>query len=215
MSSLQILEGLIGTACALACLYYARQGSLATVPQSSPRIAVPWHSAVGEYARRNPFAAAFGALALGFLISSWSMYISPRAVVLAPQRTVEKWHTITRTVATADPAQTAKITELQNTIATDQTTIAQLKSDVDRLNRLLTRHTAARRSYGETANTTLPGGYLDAHPAAADVGAANPGPVATPPAQSNQVIASPAPGNSAPASPSNAAPPPTTTVPHQ
>ncbi|HEX3430971.1 MAG TPA: hypothetical protein VHT03_08795 [Rhizomicrobium sp.] len=202
MSSLQILEGLIGTACAVACLYYARQGHLATEPAGSVQMAQPWHSTLGEYARKNPFAAAFGALALGFLISSWSMYVSPRAVVLASPRSVEKWHTVTRNVPTSDPAQAAKIAALQNSVNADAVTIAELRTDIDRLNRLLSKRAAARRAYGETARNAPPAVGVDTHPAAQD--AAKPAGGAAPvPAPSNI-----APGNGSPVGAANSAPPP-------
>src|SRR5438105_3355058 len=135
MQSLQIMEGLIGTGRAIACVYYARHGSLAAGANTSLQ-SVPWHSALGEYARRNPFAAVFGALALGFLVSSWGMYVSPRAIPLPP-RTIEKWHTITRNVATPDPAQLAKMAALQTTISADAATITSQKTEIDRLKQLL------------------------------------------------------------------------------
>jgi len=151
MQSLQIMEGLIGTACAVACLYYARRSTLAAQPQNFPQAPVPWHSALGEYARRNPFAAVFGALAFGFLASSWMMYAAPRAIALPP-RTVEKVHTITRNVPTPDPAQTARITALQTIINANTVTIASQKSEIDGLKKLLakaaldsTRHGTLRR----------------------------------------------------------------------
>jgi hypothetical protein len=144
MQSLQIMEGLIGTACAIACFYYARHGALATQPPSSVQ-AAPWHSALGEYARRNPFAAVFGALAFGFLVSSWGMYISPRALPL-PARTVEKWHVVTKAVPTADPTQTARIAALQTTISADATTMASQKTEIDRLKQLLGKTAFARNS---------------------------------------------------------------------
>jgi len=159
MPSLEILEGLIGTACAVACLYYARLGALAEGPQNSPPATAPWHSAVGEYARRNPFAAVFGALAFGFLVSSWSMYIAPHALALAAPRTVEKWHVITKTVATPDPSQAGKITALQTTIDADAATIAAQKTEIDRLKQSLaksaTRH--GLRSSALAGGNTAPG----------------------------------------------------------
>lgn len=142
MPSLAILEGLIGTGCAVACLYYARLGALAG-HQPSVQAGVPWHSALGEYARRNPFAAVFGALALGFLVSSWSMYALPRPVNAEP-RAVERWHTITKTVPTADPAQAAKITTLQTTINADAATIAGQNAEIDRLKQSLAKFTTRR-----------------------------------------------------------------------
>lgn len=160
MSSLQIMEGLIGAACAVACLYYARIGALAAGPQNSPQ-PVPWHSALGEFARRNPFAAVFGALALGFLLSSWGMYVSPRAAALPAARTIEKWHTITRTVAAPDPVLTARAAELQTTINADTATIASQQAEIGRLNRLLATHRKVRtRAMGGAdaapANTIAP-----------------------------------------------------------
>src|SRR5205085_7737304 len=83
-----------------------------------------------------PCAAVFGALALGFLVSSWGMYVSPRAIPLPP-RTIEKWHTITRNVATPDPAQLAKMAALQTTISADAATITSQKTEIDRLKQLL------------------------------------------------------------------------------
>ena len=159
MASLQIMEGLIGTVCALACLYYARQGSFATQPQSSSQAAPPWHSALGEYARKNPFAAVFGALALGFLLSSWSMVALPRTP-LPQSRTIERWHTVTRNIA--DPAQNAKIATLQATINTDNAAIAAQKSEIDRLKQLLAkpafgRNTTRRRSVRAPADMASAG----------------------------------------------------------
>ena len=157
MPSLEILEGLIGTACAVACLYYARLGALAG-PQNSVQANVPWHSALGEYARRNPFAAVFGALAFGFLASSWSMYIAPRAIALPAPHAIEKWHTITKTVSAPDPAQALKITALQTTINADDATIAGQKTEIDRLNQLLAKFTPRRgaRSSALTGGNTGP-----------------------------------------------------------
>jgi hypothetical protein len=157
MPSLEILEGLIGTGCAVACLYYARIGALATGPHAVPQ-AAPWHSALGEYARRNPFAAVFGALALGFLASSWSMYIAPRAIALPVPHTVEKWHTITKNVPVPDPAQAAKIAALQTTINTDATMIAGQKAEIDRLKQLLGKSTARRSA----RSSRVPGGNTGA-----------------------------------------------------
>jgi hypothetical protein len=137
MPSLEILEGLIGTACAVACLYYARLGALAG-PQNSMPVAAPWHNALGEYARRNPFALVFGALALGFLISSWSMYALPRPAAIAP-RTIEKWRTITKNVPAPDPAQAAKIAALQTAVNADTATIAAQTAEIDRLKQLLVK----------------------------------------------------------------------------
>src|SRR5947209_6766294 len=138
MQSLQLMEGLIGTGCAVACLYYARRGILATQPGNSPQTSAPWHRALGEYARQNPFAAVFGALAFGFLASSWMMYASPRAVVLPP-RTIEKLHTVTRNVPTPDPAQTARIAALQTVINANTVTIASQKTEIEGLKKLLAK----------------------------------------------------------------------------
>jgi len=201
MLSLQIMEGLIGAACAIACLYYARQGRLATAPQSSSQAAPPWHSAVGEHARKNPFAAVFGALALGFLLSSWSMYALPRST---SPRMIEKWHTITRNVQTPDPTQAAKIAALQTTINANTATIASQKTEIDRLNRLLAKRSFARsnRAYGEdaNANTTTATVAADTRPAPTDFATAANAGTPVPPAatQSNAGSASPT-GNGPPA----------------
>jgi hypothetical protein len=237
MQSLQIMEGLIGTACALACLYYARQGSFATQPQSSPQAAPPWHSALGEYARKNPFAAVFGALALGFLLSSWSMVALPRAP-LAQSRTVERWHTVTRAVA--DPAQNAKIATLQATLNTDNTAIAAQKSEIDRLKQLLakpafTRSSTRHRNLRAAAdmanaspaeaneNTIAPAGNANSTPRSTVEGgatSANAGtgtiPVASPSNPGNAIPAGNGTATNAvsPASPNPAPPNPASAVPH-
>jgi hypothetical protein len=217
MPSLEILEGLIGTGCAVACLYYARLGALAAGPQNSPPAGTPWHSALGEYARRNPFAAVFGALAFGFLVSSWSMYIAPRAIALPVPRTVEKWHVITKNVATPDRAQAEKITALQTTIDTDAATISAQKTEIDRLKQLVAK-SATRHGLRSSA---LAGGNTEANPlegttavlnksfnpASTATGAA--APASPPPPVTNQGSAA-APGTSttatSPATGSNAAP---------
>ena len=142
MPSLAILEGLIGTACAVTCLYYARLGALAA-PQNPVQTMVPWHSALGEYARRNPFAVVFGALAFGFLVSSWSMYALPRPMGVE-SRAIEKWHTVTKNVPIADPAQAAKIAALQNTINADTATIAGQNAQIDGLKQSLAKFTTRR-----------------------------------------------------------------------
>jgi hypothetical protein len=166
MPSLEILEGLIGTGCAVACLYYARLGALAAGPQSSATPEAPWHSALGEYARRNPFAAVFGALAFGFLASSWSMYIAPRAIALPAPRTVEKWHVITKNVPTADPEQSARIAALQTTINTDVTTIASQQTEIARLKHLIGKPAGNRmaRAY-ERSVPAMTGNETPAAPA--------------------------------------------------
>ena len=158
MPSLEILEGLIGTACAVACLYYARLGMLTAGSQSPPPAAAPWHSMLGEYARRNPFAAVFGALAFGFLVSSWSMYIAPRAIALPAPHPIEKWHVITKNVPTPDRAQAAKIATLQTTIDTGAATIAAQKTEIDRLKQVLAKSALRHgvRSSALTGGNTSP-----------------------------------------------------------
>lgn len=221
MPSLAILEGLIGTVCAVACLYYARRGALAG-PQNYMHADVPWHSALGEYARRNPFAAVFGGLALGFLISSWSMYVLPRPAGNAP-RTIEKWHTVTKAVP--DPAQAAKITALQNTVNADAATIAAQTAEIDRLKQLTTksprRSRRASTTIGGTTGPTERGTAADLNkvfnPATAAPAAAAP---ASPPPPLTTQSTAPAPGNATPAQSPAAATPngtsqnPPTTPPH-
>jgi len=238
MPSLQIMEGLIGTACAVACLYYARRGTLATQPQNFPQAPVPWHSALGEYARKNPFAAVFGALAFGFLASSWMMYASPRAIALPP-RTVEKLHTITRNVPMPDPAQAARITALQTIINANTVTIASQKTEIDGLKKLLakaaldsTRRGTLRRqaeANGDTVARPTEAKNMANAPGATAAGAttranppgaateANTGAAATPPP--SQSVQTPGNGTAAnppaPAETSNTAPPnPASTIPH-
>ena len=188
MPSLEILEGLIGTACAVTCLYYVRLGALAG-PQNSLEGAVPWHSALGEYARRNPFAAVFGALAFGFLASSWSMYIAPRAIALPAPRVVERWHTITKTVSTSDPAQTARIASLQTTISSDAATIASQQTEIARLKHQIGKSSAshtARVYYGravpEMTGNETPAAPADTNP---NTAAANAGTGVYPPPATN------------------------------
>ena len=192
MASLQLVEGLIGTICAIACFYYARQGMLAAETQTS------LHAAPLEYARRNPFAAVFGALALGFLISSWSMYALPRPAGIAP-RTIEKWHTITKTIPGPDPAQAAKIAALQTTLNTDTATIAAQTAEIDRLKGFLAK--SPRRS--RRSSTTI---------------GANPGDAKANPEGTTAVLnraynpASTAGGTAAPAGPPPSAAPQSTTA---
>lgn len=221
MPSLAILEGLIGTGCAVACLYYARLGAIAGPPYSVQIVAAPWHSALGEYARRNPFAAIFGALAFGFLVSSWSMYALPRPVNPEP-RAVERWHTITKNVATPDPAQAAKIVALQTTVNTDTATIAGQNEEVARLKQLLAKYTT-RRGVRSTANTgaaetkenpnsseaTAAALNKTFNPASAAAGGA---PSSQPPPGTTQTTATP-PGNAA-ATPSGSPQNPAGTPPH-
>jgi hypothetical protein len=203
MASLQFVEGLIGTACAIACLYYARRGTLATEPQGSPQVSAPWHSALGEYARRNPFAAVFGALALGFLISSWSMYALPRTIPVAPPHAVEKPHTITRNVPVSDPAQAARITALQSTVSADAATIVAQKTEIDRLKQLLAKFTTRRgaRSSTMAGSNTAPS-EAKANPSAPEGTAAtlnksfNPASVAT--GAAAPASSSPSPTNQSP-----------------
>lgn len=208
MPSLEVLEGLIGTACAVACLYYARQGSLATVPENFQQSA-PWHSALGEYARRNPFAAVFGALAFGFLVSSWSMTVMPRSMPLQSPRTVDKLPELTRYVPTPDPAQAAKIASLRTTINADAATIASQNAEIDRLKQLLSKPAIVRTRHGRVRspaamvdatasaapnelkeNPIVPGGPAaasDTHSNSAGVAAsANAGAAASSPPQPNQ-----------------------------
>ena len=204
MPSLEILEGLIGTACAVTCLYYVRLGALAG-PQNVPQEAVPWHSALGEYARRNPFAAVFGALAFGFLASSWSMYIAPRALALPAPRVVERWHTITKNVPTSDPAQTARIASLQTTISSDAATIASQQTEIARLKHQIGR-TAANRTarYYDRSTPAMTGNetpYATAEPNTA----ANAGTREYPPPETNTA----SPNDTGAASPDSAS-----TVPH-
>ncbi|HLY05018.1 MAG TPA: hypothetical protein VKR31_04660 [Rhizomicrobium sp.] len=219
MPSLAILEGLIGTGCAVACLYYARLGALAG-PQNYVQAQVPWHSALGEYARRNPFAVVFGALAFGFLVSSWSMYALPRPGNVEP-RVVEKWRTIAKNVPTPDPAQAAKIAALQTTINTDTATIAAQTAEINRLKQLIGKspRRSGRRSF--TTTGANPGGTAadlnrTFNPANAATGTTAPAtapqpvptqgpataPASEPPAQS-PTAATP---NSAPQSPSTTPP---------
>ncbi|HEX9159926.1 MAG TPA: hypothetical protein VF835_06835 [Rhizomicrobium sp.] len=191
MPSLEILEGLIGTGCAVACLYYARLGAVAG-PQNSVPLNVPWHSALGEYARRNPFAAVFGALAFGFLASSWSMYIAPRAIALPSPRVIEKWHVVTKNVATADPAQTARIASLQTTINADTATIASQQTEIARLKHLLGRPAtrAARPAATEPANEAAATGTGN-NPPVSQTPTANPNAAAAPSTQPAAPAATP------------------------
>ena len=158
MASLQLVEGLIGTACAVACLYYARQATLAAEPHASLHNDAPWYGAVVDYAQRNPFAVVFGALALGFLLSSWSMYALPRSV--AAPRMIEQARVITKTVVKADPAEAAKIATLQGTLRADAATIAAQATEIDRLKQLLAR--PARHS--RHASATIAANPADANP---------------------------------------------------
>lgn len=191
MPSLEILEGLIGTGCAVACLYYARLGAVAG-PQNSVPLNVPWHSALGEYARRNPFAAVFGALALGFLASSWSMYVAPRAIALPTPRVIEKWHVVTKNVATTDPAQAARIASLQTTINADTATIASQQTEIARLKHLLGRPAirAARPAATEPANEAAATG-TGTNPPASQTPTANPNAAAAPSTQPTAPAATP------------------------
>ena len=238
MQSLQIMEGLIGTACALACLYYVRRGSLALQPRNANGTilseAVPWHSALGEYARRNPFAAVFGALALGFLFSSWSMSVSPPGMALQQPRTVEKWHVVTKTVPVRlDPVQAAKLATLEQTINADNGMIASQKAEIDRLRLLLEKQTVPARSARSTRRrgvesmATAAGSTAASPPPttaelnqranatavtpAANASVANPAPL-----QSREVATAPAnaPTTASPAAPTPAPPGSTNTVPH-
>jgi len=89
----------------------------------------------------------FGALALGFLFSSWSMSASPHGPVLQQPRTVEKWHVVTKTVPVRpDPAQAAKLAALQETINADNAMIASQKAEIDRLKLLLGKQMVPARS---------------------------------------------------------------------
>lgn len=210
MSSLQIVEGLIGTACAIACLYYARQGSLATHPQTSLQTAVPWHSALGEYARRNPFAAVFGALALGFLLSSWGMYISPRGMALPAPRAIEKWHVVTKNVPTPDPAQTAKLATLQTTVNADQAMIASQKAEIDRLTHLLGKPAIPGNYAKRSRRTAMDNAEASAAPAAAKPDTIAPGATtaelnmhSNAPATNAGALTSPPPAQSNPGNTSN------------
>ena len=167
MSSLQVVEGLIGTGCAIASLYYVRRGMRAAQPQTSQQ-ALSWQSALAEYARKNPFAAVFGALALGFLFSSWSIAASPHATTLVPPHPGEKLRTITRNVPVPDPAQAAKIATLQTTINANNVTIASQKAEIDRLTGLLAKPAfRSRRTRGfaatpaELANAGAPPNPMD------------------------------------------------------
>jgi len=208
MASLQLVEGLIGTICAIACLYYARQGMLAAELQTS------LHAAPVEYARRNPFAAVFGALALGFLISSWSMYVLPRPVGIAPHA-IEKWHTITKNVPTPDPAQAAKVAALQTTINADAATISAQTAEIDRLKQLLTKSPRrSRRSIGTNpGDVTGTAAALNRtfNPASAATGMA--APASPPPSAPTQSTAT-APANPAQATAAGTPQNPATTPPH-
>jgi hypothetical protein len=202
MPSLEILEGLIGTGCAVACLYYARLGAVAG-PQNSVPLNVPWHSALGEYARRNPFAAVFGALALGFLASSWSMYVAPRAIALPTPRVIEKWHVVTKNVTTADPAQAARIASLQTTITADTATIASQQTEIARLKHLLGKPATRAARQAATEPSTNPADTraattagTEANPRASETPAGNPNAAAAP---STQPVAPTATPNTAPA----------------
>jgi len=223
MPSLEILEGLIGTGCAVACLYYARLGALDAGPQSMPSAATPWHSALGEYARRNPFAAVFGALAFGFLASSWSMYIAPRAIALPAPRVIEKWHVITKNVPTADPEQSARIAALQTTINADAATIASQQTEMARLKHLLGKPAGTRTARAnEKLAPPMTGNETSAAPAdtKANTTAANAGTgiSPTPPATNTSNLnvtsgqSTPAPGPTA--APNAAAADSSSNVPH-
>lgn len=184
MPSLAIVEGLIGTGCAVACLYYARLGAFAG-PQNVVPASVPWHSAVGEYARRNPFAAVFGALAFGFLVSSWSMYIAPRAIALRTPHVVEKWRTVTKSIPTPDPAQAAKIAALQTTINADAATMASQQTEIARLKQMLTKPRHSLRPSivgGGNAGPAQQGTAADLNRAYNPAGGAAAAPATPPPA---------------------------------
>jgi len=215
MASLQLVEGLIGTACAIACLYYARLGMLATGPRSSVQTAPSRYGALMEYARQNPFAAVFGALALGFLVSSWSMYALPRPAGTEP-RPIEKWHTVTKNVPVPDPAQAAKIATLQNTVTSDATTIATQQSEIDRLKQILTKYTSHRgaRSIASSRDVSTEEGTAATlnrtfNPANAAQSAQTPPPSAA----TQSTVTAPPPGTP-PATPGAASQSPSGTPPH-
>lgn len=217
MPSLAILEGLIGTGCAVACLYYARLGAFAG-PHNVVPASVPWHSALGEYARRNPFAAVFGALAFGFLVSSWSMYIAPRAIALPTSHVVEKWRTVTKNIPTPDPAQAAKIAALQTTINADAATIASQQTEIARLKQMFTKSPRRSRRSSTTIGPgdTNPEGTAAAlnktfNPAGVDTATATP--ASPPPSAGTTTPTSPTPVQS-PAAGNGTSQTPASTPPH-